>query len=67
MEHKLHPSMQIISKSEEEMIVQIRVYHSIELMNLILSYGSKVLVISPEEVREQHKKEIELMRKNYDV
>jgi predicted DNA-binding transcriptional regulator YafY len=36
-------------------------------MNLILSYGSKVLVISPEEVREQHKKEIELMRKNYDV
>lgn len=67
MEHKLHPSMQIISKTEESLVVQIRVYHSIELMNLILSYGSKVMVLSPEEVKEQHKKEIELMRKNYDA
>jgi predicted DNA-binding transcriptional regulator YafY len=59
--------MQIISKTEESLVVQIRVYHSIELMNLILSYGSKVIVLSPNEIRVQHKKEIELMRKNYDA
>jgi predicted DNA-binding transcriptional regulator YafY len=48
---KLHPSMEIISKNEKEMVVQLRVYNSPELQNLILGFGENVQVIEPLNLR----------------
>ena len=50
-ETKIHPSMEIISKTEEEMIVTFTVYKTIELINKILSYGANAEVLSPKELR----------------
>jgi predicted DNA-binding transcriptional regulator YafY len=54
-ETKIHPSMEIISKTEEEMVVSFTVYNTIELKNKILSYGSSAEVLSPKELREEIK------------
>jgi predicted DNA-binding transcriptional regulator YafY len=50
-ETKIHPSMEIISKTDEEMIVTFTVYKTIELINKILSYGANAEVLSPKELR----------------
>jgi predicted DNA-binding transcriptional regulator YafY len=55
-ENKIHSSMEIISKSDEEMIVSFMVYNTIELKNLILSYGTNVEVLSPLDLRSEIKK-----------
>jgi len=52
-ETKIHPSMEIISKTEEEMVVTFTVYNTIELKNKILSYGAKAEVLSPKELRNE--------------
>jgi len=52
-ETKIHASMEIISKTEEEMVVTFTVYNTIELKNKILSYGSSAEVLSPKELREE--------------
>jgi predicted DNA-binding transcriptional regulator YafY len=52
-ETKIHPSMEIISKTEEEMMVTFTVYNTIELKNKILSYGANAEVISPKELRDE--------------
>ena len=52
-ETKIHPSMEIISKTEEEMIVTFTVYNTIELKNKILSYGANAEVLSPKELRDE--------------
>jgi len=52
-ETKIHPSMEIISKTEEEMVVSFTVYNTIELKNKILSYGSSAEVLSPKELRDE--------------
>lgn len=57
-ERKIHPSMQIVSKTEEEMIVLFTVYNTIELKNLILSYGPGVEVLQPTELREEIKNDL---------
>lgn len=54
-ETQIHPSMEIISKSEEEMVVTFAVYNTIELKNKILSYGANAEVFSPKELREEIK------------
>jgi proteasome accessory factor B len=54
-ETKIHPSMEIISKTEEEMVVTFTVYNTIELKNKILSYGANAEVLSPKELREEIK------------
>jgi len=58
-ETKIHPSMEIISKTDEEMIVTFTVYNTIELKNKILSYGANAEVLSPIELREEIIKIIE--------
>lgn len=58
-ETKIHSSMEIISKTEEEMIVTFMVYNTIELKNKILSYGANAEVLSPKELREEIIKIIE--------
>lgn len=52
-ETKIHSSMEIISKTEDEMIVTFTVYNTIELKNKILSFGANAEVISPKELREE--------------
>jgi predicted DNA-binding transcriptional regulator YafY len=52
-ETKIHPSMEIISKTEDEMVVTFTVYNTIELKNKILSYGSSAEVLSPKELRDE--------------
>ena len=52
-ETKIHPSMEIISKSEDEMIITFTVYNTIELKNKILSFGANAEVLSPKELREE--------------
>jgi predicted DNA-binding transcriptional regulator YafY len=57
-EDKLHSSMEIISKSDKEMIVQLRVYDSPELQTLILSFVDSVEVIEPLSLRSVIKERI---------
>lgn len=58
-ENKIHQSMEIISKTEKEMVVTFKVYNTIELKNKILSYGANAEVISPKELRDEVIKIIE--------
>ena len=52
-ENKIHPSMEIISKNEEEMEVSFMVYNTIELKNKILSFGASAEVLGPVELRDE--------------
>ena len=64
-ETKIHPSMEIISKTEEEMVVTFTVYNTIELKNKILSYGANAEVLSPKVLRDEIKEIIINTIKNY--
>jgi predicted DNA-binding transcriptional regulator YafY len=55
LEDKIHPSMDVLSKSEEEMLIEFMVYDSPELETLILSYGENVEVLAPLELKEKIK------------
>jgi predicted DNA-binding transcriptional regulator YafY len=55
LEDKIHPSMDVLSKSEEEMLIEFTVYDSPELETLILSYGENVEVLAPLELKEKIK------------
>lgn len=50
-ETTIHSSMEIISKTEDEMVVTFTVYNTIELKNMILSFGANAEVLSPKELR----------------
>ena len=52
-ETKIHSSMEIISKTEDEMVVTFTVYKTIELLNKILSFGANAEVLSPKELRDE--------------
>lgn len=52
-ETKIHPSMEIISKNEDEMIITFTVYNTIELKNKILSFGANAEVLSPKVLRDE--------------
>jgi len=64
-ENKIHPSMEIISKTEHEMIVTLNVYNTIELKTLILSYGANAQVLEPQELKEEIKEMIRQSYRNY--
>jgi predicted DNA-binding transcriptional regulator YafY len=65
-ESKIHPSMEIVSKTEEEMIVTFTVYNTIELKNKILSFGANAEVLSPASLREEIKNIIFTTSKIYE-
>ena len=46
-------------------IVQIEVRENYELIQTILSFGEKVIVIEPNDIRERVRKRISLAQKNY--
>lgn len=59
--YKLHSTMQIIAKNEQDIVISIEVYNQIELKSLILSYGDKVEVIQPRSLRKEIKQMAERM------
>jgi predicted DNA-binding transcriptional regulator YafY len=65
VENKIHPTMEVLSHKEDELIVTIKVYNTIELKNLILSYGSNVTVIEPQELRNEIVIAANLIKENY--
>jgi len=60
MENKIHPTMEIISINEEELVIILTVFNTIELKNLILGYGANIEIIEPISLREEIKKELQL-------
>lgn len=50
-QQKLHPTQKIIETTTRSLKIEIEVYDSIELENLILGYGEHVRVLAPQELR----------------
>lgn len=62
----LHGSQKVIKRlSDGSKIVQIEVRENYELIQTILSFGEKVIVIEPNDIRERVRKRISLAQKNY--
>jgi predicted DNA-binding transcriptional regulator YafY len=63
----LHPTQKPYKWDEdvEYRIVSIEVIPNNELYQLLLSFGSDLVVLSPESIRENMKEKIEQMRNNY--
>jgi proteasome accessory factor B len=66
-ETKIHQSMEIISKTEDEMVVTFTVYNTIELKNKILSYGANAEVLSPKELRDEIKEILNVASNLYNL
>jgi len=49
----LHPSQQIVRRSDQELLVRLFVLETYELDNLILGYGPRVEVLSPASMRQR--------------
>ena len=62
----MHGSQKVIKRlSDGSKIVQIEVRENYELIQTILSFGEKVIVIEPNDIRERVRKRISLAQKNY--
>ncbi|MCH4148009.1 MAG: WYL domain-containing protein [Prevotella sp.] len=49
----IHGSQRIIEQGDDYAIVEIKVYNTYELKSIILSFGSKVEVLSPDSLRQE--------------
>lgn len=67
MEKPIHSTMEIISKSQDELLVSFQVYHTQELVILILSYGANVEVLAPTSLREEIQQSIRESMRLYGV
>ena len=65
LEDKIHPTQEIITKTDDELIVRFRVYNTPELKNLIMSYGKNCEVIEPLTLRKEIKESLMLAINNY--
>lgn len=65
-EDKIHSTQEIISKSENEMILKIKVYNTLELQNLILSFGDNCQVLEPQILRDTIKERIKKLYMFYN-
>lgn len=61
----LHKSQTVIEETPDKLVVELKVYITHELEQLILSYGEQVKVSSPENLRERIKEKLEKALKNY--
>jgi predicted DNA-binding transcriptional regulator YafY len=61
----LHGSQKIISRDSDGAVVQIEVVLNYELEQLLLSFGEKVKVLFPDELREKIKERIRKSLENY--
>ncbi|WP_417873671.1 helix-turn-helix transcriptional regulator [Xanthomarina gelatinilytica] len=62
----LHGSQKKIKETEEGFFFSIEVIPNYELVKLILSFGENLIVKSPESIREDIKRRIELSKENYN-
>lgn len=62
----LHQSQLIIKSTDTELIAELNVHLTKELLMSILSFGSEVKVLVPDILKEQLKKEIILLQKIYE-
>jgi predicted DNA-binding transcriptional regulator YafY len=58
---KLHSTMEVISMTDNEIVVKIEVYNSPDLTALILGYKNEVLVLEPQVLYEEIKAILENM------
>lgn len=65
-ETKLHPTMEILSQTPDEITVSITVYDTIDLQTLIMGYGSEVEILSPENLRKKIQNELKKTLNFYD-
>jgi predicted DNA-binding transcriptional regulator YafY len=63
--YKLHSTMQVVSKTEDEIVVTIEVYNERELKELILGYQNNVEVLEPQTLRDEIKDIIEKIASLY--
>lgn len=61
----LHHSQEILIDDEKELRIKLTLYPTFDFTQEILSHGANVTVTSPESFRDEIKKEIKLMIKNY--
>lgn len=61
----LHHSQEILTDDEKELRIKVTLSPTFDFNQEILSHGSNVTVISPESFRNEIKREIKLMIKNY--
>jgi predicted DNA-binding transcriptional regulator YafY len=66
LENPLHPTMKILEHSDELLRVEIEVYNTIELKNMILSFGEHVNVEAPAFIVKEIKQAIHHMYDSYN-
>lgn len=66
LESPLHPSMKVLRDDENGLEVTLYIYDTVELKNLILSYGAQCKVLSPEPLREQIRNELAEALQQYE-
>jgi predicted DNA-binding transcriptional regulator YafY len=65
LESPLHPSMKVIRNNAEGLEVSLYVFNTIELRNLVLSYGAQCRVLSPEALQDQISAELSAALQQY--
>lgn len=62
----IHPSQELVEEQEDgSAVISIEVIPNFELMQLLLSFGERIKVLSPESLREEILKKIEKNIENY--
>lgn len=61
----LHPSQEEIERGDEYSIFRFHMVPSYEFVQELRKYGSELVVLAPEELREQFIDEVEMLRSNY--
>lgn len=62
----LHQSQHIISENDKEVLIQLKLFITQELVMAILSYGAAVRVLKPESLKNRIKEEVKALGKIYE-
>jgi predicted DNA-binding transcriptional regulator YafY len=64
-QNKIHPTQKLLKETSKSLRIQITVYESIELENLVLGYGEDVRVISPKSLKDRLAVRVKALGKFY--
>lgn len=64
-QNKIHPTQRVLKETSRALRIQITVYNSIELENLVLGYGEDVKVIAPQALRAKLADRVKLLGSHY--
>ena len=62
----IHGSQKVIENTDAGAVVELDIIPNYELEQLLLSFGEKIKVLSPDTLREKMKERISLSSKNYE-